>query len=56
MSWKNARIENLELMHGHFHHKEHNQGYQSGFKKGFTDGRSQKIKQLEQRIRELEGG
>ena len=50
------RLENLELRAGIGEHiQSHNEGYKAGYKSGFTDGRSTKIRQLAERIKELEG-
>jgi len=49
------RLENLELSTANTHSRDHSRGYQDGYRKGFTDGRSAKIRQLEARIRELNG-
>lgn len=48
------RIENLELTTNRTHHKDHCRGYRDGFQKGYTDGKAKQVKELEERIRELE--
>ena len=51
------REENLELRAGIGEHiRTHTQGYNAGYRRGLEDGRSVKIRQLTQRIRELENG
>lgn len=48
------RIENLELtIHGNHIH-EHGKGYRDGYQKGLIDGRDKQVKQLRERIAELE--
>lgn len=49
------RPENLELTMPGAHIREHNRGYTSGYVKGLTDGRLVQIRQLQERIKELEG-
>lgn len=48
------RIENLEITTNRTHHKDHCRGYRDGFEKGYKDGKGTQIKELEQRISELE--
>lgn len=49
------RTKNLELQATIGEHlRGHGGGYKEGYRKGFTDGRSAKIKQLTERIKELE--
>lgn len=47
------RIENLEIMSNGFHHTEHTRGYRAGYMKGLLDGKTAKIKQLEETIARL---
>lgn len=49
------RPENLELTMAGAHIRNHSKGYRDGYSSGFSDGRSMKIKQLKERIKELEG-
>jgi hypothetical protein len=44
------RIENLELTTNGAHVIAHSKGYRDGFDKGFSDGRNQKIKDLQNTI------
>jgi len=48
------RLENLEFTTAGSHMTEHNKGYQDGYLKGYNDGKDKKVKELEQRIKELE--
>ena len=48
-------IENLELSTAGTHMSDHNKGYRDGYKKGYLDGRNKRIKELEIRIKQLEG-
>lgn len=48
------RIENLELHNRSEHRREHEKGYKDGFRKGYSEGKGQRIKDLENRIKELE--
>ncbi len=48
------RIENLELTMNGAHTIAHNKGYKDGFLKGLYDGHESRIKQLENRVTQLE--
>ncbi len=48
------RIENLELVCRNDHLQSHNKGYRDGFDNGYYDGKGERIKVLESRIKELE--
>jgi len=50
------RPENLELYAMGEHSLQHSKGYRDGYQSGFTDGRSRKIKELEQQIEILKRG
>ena len=48
------RLENLELTTNGAHTLAHNKGYKDGYNKGYYDGRDKVIRELKQRIQELE--
>ncbi len=49
------RIENLELKSSVGQHiVDHNKGYRDGFNKGYYDGKEQRVRELEVKIKELE--
>ncbi len=48
-------LENLELTTHRKHYKDHTNGYQDGYKRGYADGRSKRIRELEDIIANLRG-
>ncbi len=48
------RIENLELVERDNHIRVHSNGYHDGYKKGYYDGKDKRIKELQERVKELE--
>ena len=50
------RIENLELSSLGSHTLNHNKGYRDGFAQGYYDGKSKRVKELEEKIKDLEVG